>query len=124
MPSTIAGVLRAVSLLACLIVIVSFGLFVVHDTSVASAHQQAVISSGVAPGEPLPQGSVPTSKGSNKSSARHTIDEIAKAVTSPFSGLTESFNSEWLTRGVDLALALLVYGFGFGYLARFIRVRT
>jgi hypothetical protein len=114
-------VLRAVSLLACLIVIVSFGLFVVHDTSVASAHQQAVISSGVAPGEPLPQGSVPTS---HKSSVRHTIDEIAKAVTSPFSGLTESFNSEWLTRGVDLALALLVYGFGFGYLARLIRVRT
>ena len=32
-------------------------------------------------------------------------------------------NSQWAIRGVRLLLALLVYGFGLGYLARVIRVR-
>jgi hypothetical protein len=116
-------VLRLVSIALCLIVAVSFGLFVVHDTSVASAHQQAVLQSGVPPGQPLPEGAAPSSGGSHGGSLRHTIDEVAKAITSPFSGLTEDFNSQWLIRGVNLALALLVYGFGLGYLARLIRVR-
>jgi hypothetical protein len=122
-PSTIAGVLRLVSVALCLIVVVSFGLFVVHDTSVASAHQQAVLRTGALPGQPLPPGAVPPSTGSHGGSLRHTIDEVAKAITSPFSGITEGFSSQWLIRGVDLALALLVYGFGLGYLARLIRVR-
>jgi hypothetical protein len=32
-------------------------------------------------------------------------------------------SSEWLVRSIDLALALLVYGFALGFVARAIRVR-
>jgi hypothetical protein len=35
-----------------------------------------------------------------------------------------SSSSEWTTRSVKLLLALLVYGFGLGYLARVVRVRA
>jgi hypothetical protein len=51
------------------------------------------------------------------------IDEVAEAATSPFSGLIDNSSSEWLKRGVLLALALAIYGFGLSFLARAIRVR-
>jgi hypothetical protein len=120
----LAGLLRLVSIVLCLLVTVSFVLFVVHDTSVASAHQQDVLNSGVPPGQPLPASATPAAQPPSKSSLRATIDELAEGATSPFSGLTSSWTSEWLKRGVLLALALLVYGFGLGYIARTIRVRA
>lgn len=123
MLAPLAGLLRLVSIVLCLLVTVSFVLFVVHDTSVASAHQQDVLNSGVPPGQPLPASDTPATQPPSKSSLRATIDELAEGVTSPFSGLTSSWSSEWLKRGVLLALALLVYGFGLGYVARTIRVR-
>lgn len=123
MLSPLASCLRLVSILLCLLVSVSFLLFVIHDTSVASAHQQAELSSGVPPGTPLPASDAPPNTPPSKGSARATIDELAEGVTSPFSGLTSSWNSEWLKRGVLLLLTLVVYGFGLSYLSRMIRVR-
>ncbi len=38
---------------------------------------------------------------------------------SPFAGLAEGAGSQWVRRGVPALLALLVYGFGLGLLARF-----
>lgn len=56
-------------------------------------------------------------------SARRLLDEVAKAVTSPFSRLTSGTSSAWLAHGADTLLALLVYGVGVGFLARFVRLR-
>ncbi|HTZ85578.1 MAG TPA: hypothetical protein VMB05_02825, partial [Solirubrobacteraceae bacterium] len=108
----------------CLLVTASFVLFVVHDTSVASAHQQEVVNSGVPPGQPLPGEGAPAKEPSSTGSARKTIDEVAEAVTSPFSAITSGWDSEWLKRGVLLLLTFAVYGFGLGFLARLIRVRV
>ena len=52
------------------------------------------------------------------------IDEASDYFTSPFAGIVSGSSSEWVVRGVKLLLALLVYGFGLGYLARVIRVRV
>lgn len=107
--------LRLASFVICLIVVASFVLFVVNQTSNASTRQQ----------EELKTGAVPAKKAlEHESAARKTIDEASKTLTSPFSAITAGSSSQWLTRGVNLALALLVYGFGLAFLSRVIRVRT
>ncbi len=123
MLSSLAGVLKLASIVLCLTVLASFALFVVNRTSSASHHQQQELN-----GETLKSGSekevgVAPDSGGGKGSLRRRIDELSEAVTSPFAGLTNGSSSQWLIRGVDLLLALVVYGFGLGFLARVIRVR-
>jgi hypothetical protein len=130
-PSAIASFLRLASILLCLIVGVSFMLFAISRTSNASAHQQRVLNGEVAPpqeGETAAEAAAAAKKTStdgqaSKGSPRRVIDEVAEAVTSPFSWLIDKSSSEWLRRGVLLALALAIYGFGLSFLARAIRVR-
>jgi hypothetical protein len=116
--SPLASALRLASFLLCLIVVASFVLFVVNQASSASTHQQEVLNSATITTGATSQRSRPA-----ESSARRTIDEASEAVTSPFSAAAEATSSQWLSRGINLLLALLVYGFGLAFLARVIRVR-
>jgi hypothetical protein len=121
--SPLAGALRLASVVLCLIVVASFVLFVVDQTGSASAHQQAELNhetTTTTTGDP--QGHGRWNSGSS-GSPRRVIDEVAEAITSPFSIATDATSSEWLSRGIALALALLVYGFGLAFVARTIRVR-
>jgi hypothetical protein len=105
---------------ACTIVIASFALFAVNETGQASTHQQQVLN-----GEVSTEGghqTAPTK--THESSVRQTIDDASEWLTSPFDGLTSASHSEWANHGIDLALALAVYGFGVGFLARTLRVRV
>ena len=125
MLSPLASALRLASVVACLIVIVSFALFVVNQTSSASAHQQQELNgTTTAPGAQAAQGAATSLKDAKKSSLRTRIDDASEAITSPFDGLSSGWSSQWLIRGVNLLLALVVYGFGLGFLARVIRVRA
>ena len=108
--------LRLASLIVCLIVIASFLTFAVQQTKTASGHQQAQISN---PNENAPQ---PTS--THEGSVHKALDEASNELTSPFSAVVSGATSEWAIRGVKLLLALIVYGFGVGYLARMLRVRV
>jgi hypothetical protein len=108
----------------CLVVIASFTVFAVNQTSSASAHQQEVLNDEVAkPSTAAVSGARASSSHSHESGVHEAIDEASKAFTSPFDGITAGWSSEWLIRSANLGLALLVYGFGLGYLARLIRVR-
>jgi hypothetical protein len=130
-PSAIASFLRLASILLCLIVGVSFVLFAVSRTSNASAHQQRMLNGEIAPpqeGETAAEAAAAAKKTSTngqarKGSPRRVIDEVAEAITSPFSGVIDGSSSEWLKRGVLLALTLAIYGFGLSFLARAIHVR-
>src|SRR5712671_5773482 len=104
--SSLARVVKLASVALCLVVIASFGLFVVNRTSDASAHQQREVNGGE------PSGAIAPDSGGRKGSARRTIDEVSEAVTSPFAALTDGSGSEWVIHSVDLAVALVVYGFG------------
>jgi predicted PurR-regulated permease PerM len=109
--------LRLASFVICAIVIASFAVFAVDQTKSASHHQQEEINTGVTtPGEPGP-------KASHEGGLHKAIDDASSRLTSPFSGVL-SGSSEWATRAAKLLLALLVYGFGLGYLARLITVRV
>jgi predicted metalloprotease len=123
--SPLASALRLASIVVCLIVIVSFALFVINQTGSASAHQQQELNgTTTAPGTQAAQGGATSAKHAKKSSLRTSIDDVSEAITSPFDGLSSGWSSQWLIRGVNLLLALLVYGFGLGFLARVIRVRA
>ena len=118
MAMLLVRLLRIASFALCLIVIASFMIFAVGQTKTASDHQQEQVteSSGTR-GASL----VSTKK---DSSLHKTIDEASEQVTSPFAGLVSKSSGEWAVRGVNLLLALIVYGFGLGFLARMLRVRV
>jgi hypothetical protein len=119
--SSLAGALRLASLAICLVAIASFGLFVVNQTSSASAHQQGLVNSAA----PTPTAASPAKSSSGQESSVHrAIDDTSNAFASPFSGVTAGSSSEWVIRGANLLFVLIVYGFGLGFLARVIRVRV
>ena len=58
------------------------------------------------------------------SRAREAIDDADDVLVAPFAGLVDGSASSWVRRGVPTLLALLVYGFGLSFLARFARGRA
>jgi hypothetical protein len=110
------------SVVICVIVIASFLVFAIDQTKSASGHQQEELAGG----PPVTNSSKPASTGTraHEGSVHKAIDEASGKLTSPFSGIVSGSSSEWATRGSKLLLALLVYGFGLGYLARALRVRA
>ena len=105
--------------------VASFAIFAVDQTNGTSSHQQQELSGGVATTAGAPRRPArPATASTHESSLHKAIDEASNQLTSPFSGVISGSSSEWAIRGVKLLLALLVYGFGLGYLARVIRVRV
>lgn len=120
----VSTLLRLGSRIACAIVLVSFALFAIDQAGSASAQQQNEVNESAPAGA---AGTKPKSTASAKKGeggVRETIDEASSTITSPFAGAVAGVHNEWATRGVRLLLALLVYGFGLGYLARVLRVRV
>ncbi len=118
--SAIVRVLRIASFVTCLIVAMSFTIFAVQQTKAASGHQTEAVNSSSGVGAGTPVRAVSTKKGT----LHKAIDEASEELTSPFSGIVSSISSEWASQGVRLLLALVVYGFGLGYVARVLRVRV
>lgn len=119
----VSTVLRLGSRIACAIVVVSFGLFAIDQAGSASAQQQNVVNESA----PAGTAGVPKHKSTKTKSeggVRDAIDEASSTITSPFDGAVAGVHNEWASRGGLMVLALLVYGFGLGYLARVLRVRV
>ncbi|HEX3510737.1 MAG TPA: hypothetical protein VHT27_06515 [Solirubrobacteraceae bacterium] len=110
--------LRVASIVACAIVVLAFIVFAADRTKTASGQQQEQISAVNGGGS-----SAPSQPSKHESGIHKALDEASSTLTSPFSGIVSSASSEWAEHGVRLLLALLVYGFGLGFLARTLRVR-
>ena len=133
-----ARTVRLASIAACLITIASFAVFAVNQTGSASAHQQSVLngetpvnspeqstsgqSAGTAENVRHPAGA--SLESAHEATPHRVLDEASNALTSPFSGVTSGWSSQWSIRGAKLLLALALYGFGLGFVARFVRVRV
>ncbi len=114
--SSLASLLRIASWVICLIVLASFAIFVVEQTSSASTHQQEEVNEHPSStGAPAPK---------HESTVHKKIDEASDFFTSPFAGIVSGSSSQWVIHLVKTALALFVYGFVLSYLARVIRVRV
>ncbi len=105
-----------VSIVICLIAMLSFLLFALNQTSTASGQQQEALVNSPKQAEGKPAQTHPSESG-----FRHTIDEVAEEASSPVAGIS---SSQWGERGLRLLFVLLVFGFALGYLARVIRVRS
>jgi hypothetical protein len=116
MYAALARLLRFGSLAACFVVIASFAMFAFAQVNGASQQQQSEIAGGYT----TPTAAPPA----RHSDLRRAIDNANQRITSPFSGVTAGTHSQWLINGVQAMLALLVFGFGLGYVARFVRVRA
>ena len=114
--SPLVTLLRLASWIICLIVLASFVVFAVGETSSASTHQQELVNVHRTPRE--------TQSVKHESTLHKTIDEVADFFTSPFSGVVSGSSSQWVIHGVKTFLALLIYGFVLSYLARAISVRV
>ena len=120
--SSLAGLMSLASRVICLIVVAWFVVFVVNQTSSASTHQQNEIAGGPTTTQTSSSGA--TSAAKHESTAHRILNETSDALTSPFAGVVSGSHSEWVVHIVKTILALLVYGFGLAFLARFLRVRV
>jgi hypothetical protein len=114
---TVSVIHRILVLAACVtsaLVVASFVLFARDQLSGASQHQVAEINAGL-----------PTQPGVNQQATHHGqprafIDGAASDLTSPFKSIVQSDN-EWVIHGIPTVFALLVYGVGIGFVARYTR---
>jgi predicted PurR-regulated permease PerM len=118
----ISRLIRIVSLVICVIAVGWFVGFAVEQSGSASAHQQNELNSS-APASMRAQLERESSKpaSAKPGGVRKAIDDAFSKLSSPFSGLTSNLSSQWTIHIVDTLLALLIYGFGLGYLARILR---
>jgi hypothetical protein len=102
--------LRTCSFVCCALVLASFGLFAISQASGASQQQVAALSS-----------TVPTALRAHRpGQPKRFIDGAARALDTPFQSFLPS-SSEWTTELIGTICALVLYGFGLGYLARWAR---
>lgn len=89
-------------------------MFARDQIDTASIHQQAEINDhGLVPAPPKAP--------AHHAQPRRFIDDAAGKLTSPFSSLVSHDSSIWVRHFVPTLFALLLYGVGLGYLARYSR---
>ena len=113
--AVVDGVLRLASVLATLLVVAGFAMFASDQGSHASHQQVSALAD--------PSASQERAREVRHSSFREAIDDANDALLKPFAGVTSSSN-DWVRRGIPTLLALLVYGVGLGFLARYVRIRS
>ncbi len=121
----LSGPLRAFSIVASLIVVLSFAAFAVDQARSGSQSSQAGITGQATVQAPDPAGYAKPTPAQERlreaadSGPREVLDDADDVLISPFAFVTENSSSAWVRRGVPLLVALFVYGFGLGFLSRF-----
>jgi hypothetical protein len=113
--SVISRVLRLTAFACCALVVTSFAMFARDQVAGASQHQQSELVAGA---HPTAASSTPV----KHAQPRRFIDSAAKALSTPFAAIVQSSNP-WVKHGLPALFALLMYGLGLGYLARFSAAR-
>jgi hypothetical protein len=118
------GLLRTASMVASALVLISFALFAIDETRDAAKNSAAAVAGLDATGSSEPSASEERARERAHGSAREAIDDANDVLVSPFAFVAEDSGSSWVRRGAPAALALLVYGFGLSFLARYARGRA
>jgi hypothetical protein len=107
--------LRAIAIVSCAIIALSFVLFATEQASDASQGQVAAVVD--------PSGSAERQREAHHTKAREAIDDVNDVMLRPFAAPLKSDNV-WVKRGVPTLIGLLVYGLLLLYLARLIKIRS
>jgi hypothetical protein len=118
------GLLRTVAVVAGAIVLLSFALFAIDETRDFSQASQAAVAGLDATRAAEPTAGEERARERAHSSVREAIDDADDILVAPFAGIVSSSDSSWVRRGVPSLLALLVWGFGLSFLARYARGRA
>jgi hypothetical protein len=123
----IASLLRLVSIVATLVVVISFGLFALDQAREGSDQTLARLEGGegakgdagrnINQADPPPR--VERARERRHSDARELIDDANDIVVKPFTGIAHS-DSIWAQRGVPALLAFLVFGVALRLLAAYL----
>ncbi len=101
-----------IAVVCCGLVSISFLMFARDQIDTASIHQQVEINNhGLVP--------APSKAPVHHGQPRRFIDDAAGKLTSPFNALVSHDSSIWVRHVVPTLFALLLYGVGLGYLARY-----
>jgi hypothetical protein len=113
--------LRYLAITLSLFVAVGFMLFALEDIGRASTRAENRVQDRYTAAAPTPAGERERER--RHSQIREAIDDVNDVLLSPFAGVSDDATSRWARRGVPTLLGLLVYGFGLGYIARFMKGR-
>jgi len=114
----LAGPLRIAAILASVFLVLGWGLFALDQAQGASHESVAGIAGDPTTfSDPSPDQERVREKVHSK--PREFVDDVNDVLLSPFAGLTDNSGSKWVRRSIPALIALLVYGFGGGFLARF-----
>ena len=58
------------------------------------------------------------------SRTRELVDDADDILVAPFASIANGSDSSWVRRGVPTLIALIVYGFGLSFMARYARGRA
>lgn len=111
--------LRWLAIAASATVVISFGLFALDETRAASNQTAAEVAGRDAARSTDPSPAEERAREQAHTGVREAIDDGNDLLTTPFAGIVADSGSRWTRRGVPAIFALLVWGFGLGYLARF-----
>ena len=110
--------LRFAAIACSLLVIAGWGWFAIDETSAASEQTQAEIAGQQASRTVSPDPDTEREREQVNSKLHEAIDDANDVLLRPFASVTEESASKWTRRSVPALLALIVYGFGLGLLAR------
>jgi hypothetical protein len=115
--------LRLASVLCSGLVLLGFVLFAVGEARTASSSTATAVAGRDAPQDAAaPAG--PSPRDADQNRFTKAVDDANDVLLAPFAGLTADSRSAWAARGVPALLALLVYGFGLSFLARYATARA
>jgi hypothetical protein len=115
--------LRFLAIACSLFVAAGWLLFAIDQTNQASKASVAEIAGERASTQADPDPEEERAREQAHGDVREVIDDVNDVLLRPFAALSENTSNEWVRRTIPAALALLVYGFGLGMLARYMAAR-
>jgi hypothetical protein len=118
------GLLRTAAIVASALVVLSFALFAIDETRDAAKQSAAAVAGLEATSSSDPSATEERARERAHGSVREAIDDANDVLVSPFAFAASDSGSSWVRRGAPALLALLVYGVGLSFLARYARGRA
>jgi hypothetical protein len=106
------------AIVASVFVALGWGLFAL-DQARGASHASVAGIAGDPTTFPDPSPDQESARQKAHSTPREFIDDVNDVLLAPFAGLTNDSDSKWVRRSIPALIALLIYGFGGGFLARF-----
>ena len=115
------SVIRLVAIVLSGFVVVGFAFFAADELDRGSKAQQQALANELEGSTPevIPVAPAPADEAAREAAhgdLREIVDDVNDVLLGPFSNLADS-SDVWVARGVPTILALLLYGFGLGFLA-------